>query len=166
MTAARLGIVTSGSVGWNTVRKRWENDLSDFTPTTFHIEDYRKGITQFTERFGAKSIGHPFAGRSAVKAAIDSGANIILLTTLQNAPLVPLDARVSYLIYGDCTTTQLAALYGGKRLRFPGSWISKRLQTIANRENLLSLHVGMVPQRTSCGIQYPTGSPCGVTVLR
>jgi glycosyltransferase involved in cell wall biosynthesis len=131
MTSVRLGIVTSGSVGWKTVRKRWETDLSDYDPRHFHIEDYCKALCGFTERFGAKSVGHSLAGRAAVRAAIDAGANVILMSTLQNAPLIPTEAKVAYLIYGDCTTSQLTRLYGGKSLGFPGSWITSQLNGVA-----------------------------------
>jgi glycosyltransferase involved in cell wall biosynthesis len=130
-TSIRLGIVTSGSAGWKTVRKRWEQDLSDYDPKHFHIEDYRTAICGFTERFGAKSVGHSLAGRAAVQAAIDGGANVILMSTLQNAPLIPSNAKVAYLIYGDCTTSQLTRLYGGKPLGFPGSWITSQLNCVA-----------------------------------
>ena len=33
--------------------------------------------------------------------------------------LVPLPPGVNYVVYGDCTTAQLAELYGGKKLGFP-----------------------------------------------
>jgi glycosyltransferase involved in cell wall biosynthesis len=130
-TSVRLGIVTSGSAGWKTVRQRWERDLSDYDPRHFHIEDYCTALCGFTERFGAKSIGHSLAGRAAVRAALDAGANVILMSTLQNAPLIPTKSKVAYLIYGDCTTSQLTQLYGGKPLGFPGSWITSQLNCVA-----------------------------------
>jgi glycosyltransferase involved in cell wall biosynthesis len=131
MSDVDLGIVTSGSVGWGTVRTRWEEDLADYSPRLRHIEDHARLVTSVTERYGAKSVGHALAGRAAARAAIGDGARIVLLTTLQNAPLAPLREDVSYIVYGDCTTTQLARLYGGKELGFPGSVISARLRRLA-----------------------------------
>lgn len=131
MTKPRLGIVTSGSVGWKTVRARWEADLADFSPVIRHIEDHARLLAGFTERYGAKSVGHAAAGRAASASAIAAGARIILLNTLQNAPFVPLREDVAYLVYGDCTTAQLAELYGGKRLGFPGSLVNERLRRLA-----------------------------------
>jgi len=52
----------------------------------------------------------------APTTAIDAGAKVILLSTLQNAPFAPLEKGVRYIVYGDCTSTQLATNYGGKTL--------------------------------------------------
>jgi glycosyltransferase involved in cell wall biosynthesis len=127
-----LGLVTCGSVGWKTVRSRWEADLAETSASVQHIESHFRTLTDATERFGAKSIGHALSGRGAANAAIAQGAKVILMSTLQNAPLVPLRKDVTYLIYGDCTTHQLAALYGGKRVGFPGALINKRIQALAD----------------------------------
>lgn len=131
MKDINLGIVTSGSVGWKTVRARWEEDFADLEPTLHHIEDHARLLTSVTERYGAKSVGHALAGRFAAQAAIRAGAEVVLLTTLQNAPFVPLRKNVTYLVYGDCTTSQLAELYGGKKLGFPGSLVTERLRRLA-----------------------------------
>lgn len=131
MKDVSLGIVTSGSVGWKTVRARWEADFADDKPIVRHIEDYARLLASVTERYGAKSIGHAMAGRAAAQAAIRAGARVILLNTLQNAPFVPLREDVTYLVYGDCTTAQLAELYGGKKLGFPGSLVNERLRRLA-----------------------------------
>ena len=66
MNEIDLGIVTSGSVGWKTVRTRWEEDLADFSPTLHHIEDHARLLAGVTERYGAKSVGHAVAGRAAI----------------------------------------------------------------------------------------------------
>ena len=126
-----LGIVTSGSAGWKTVRTRWETDLADYAPSLHHIEDHARLATGLTERYGAKSIGHALAGRAASCAAIAAGADVVLLSTLQNAPFVPLPGGMRYIVYGDCTTAQLTELYGGKKLGFPGSFVVTRLRRLA-----------------------------------
>src|ERR1700736_1864795 len=110
MHGIRLAIVTNGAVGWKTVRKRWEGDLLEYRPALFHIEEYRRRIGAFTQRYGAKSIGHALAGRAAAQEAIAGGANVVLLSTIQNAPLLPVGAKVKYLVYGDATTSQLTEL--------------------------------------------------------
>jgi glycosyltransferase involved in cell wall biosynthesis len=135
MVAVRLGIVTTDDVGWKTVRQRWEQDLAEYNPKFYHIEDYRRPLTGLTRRYGAKSIGDSLAGRVAAQAAIDEGANVVLMSTLQYAPLLPAKAKVRYLIYGDGTTAQLTRLFGGKRLGFPGSWITPHLQDVANHRS-------------------------------
>ena len=66
------------------------------------------------------------------REAIRSGANVVLLSTLQNAPFVPLPPGVQYLVYGDCTTAQLAELYGGKQLGFPGSAVNAQLRRLVD----------------------------------
>jgi glycosyltransferase involved in cell wall biosynthesis len=132
VTALKLGLVTSGSVGWKTVRTRWETDLADYAPTLHHIEDHAQWASRLTERY-AKSIGLALTGRAAASEAIRSGANVILLSTLQNAPFVPLPPRVKYAVYGDCTTAQLAELYGGKTLGFPGSAVNAQLRRLVDR---------------------------------
>jgi glycosyltransferase involved in cell wall biosynthesis len=130
--AVDLAIVTSGSAGWKTVRTRWETDLAGYAPSLHHIEDHARLVTGLTERYGAKSIGHALAGRAAARAAIDAGADVVLLSTLQNAPFVPLPAGVRYIVYGDCTTAQLTELYGGKKLRFPGSFVNAQLRRLVD----------------------------------
>jgi glycosyltransferase involved in cell wall biosynthesis len=132
LDAVKLAIVTSGSAGWKTVRTRWETDLADYAPSLHHIEDHARLVTGLTERHGAKSIGHALAGRAASRAAIRAGADVVLLSTLQNAPFVPLPRGVRYIVYGDCTTAQLAELYGGKKLRFPGSFVNARLRRLVD----------------------------------
>jgi len=128
----RLAVVTNGAAGWATVRKRWVNDLADAQPRFYHIEDYLRTLTGVTERYGPKSLGHCLAGRAAASAAIRDGANVVLLSNVQNAPLAPLKKGVRYVVYGDCTTRQLAQLYGGKELGFPGSWLNARLRRLAD----------------------------------
>lgn len=125
-----LGLVTSGSVGWKTVRTRWETDLASYAPTLHHIEQHWRLLSSLTERFGSRSVGHALAGRAAARAAIDAGARVILLSTLQNATFVPLEKGVQYIVYGDCTSAQLAANYGSKKLGPPGSWICARLHQL------------------------------------
>jgi glycosyltransferase involved in cell wall biosynthesis len=132
VNALNLGIVTSGSVGWKTLRARWETDLADYAPTLHHIEDHARWASRLTERF-AKSVGLAVTGRAAAREAIRSGANVVLLSTLQNAPFVPLPPGVKYIVYGDCTTAQLAELYGGKKLGFPGSLVNARLRRLVDR---------------------------------
>lgn len=132
MSDVDLGIVTSGSVGWKTVRTRWEEDLADFSPRLRHIENHARLVSGVTERYGARSVGHALAGRAAARAAIGDGARLMLLTTLQNAPFAPLREDVNYIVYGDCTTAQLSELYGGKKLGFPGSLINARLRRLAD----------------------------------
>ena len=105
MNAIKLGLVTSGSVGWKTVRTRWETDLAGYAPSHHHIEDHARWASSLTERY-AKSIGLALTGRAAASEAIRSGANVVLLSTLQNAPFVPLPPGVQYVVYGDCTTAQ------------------------------------------------------------
>jgi hypothetical protein len=102
-----LGIVTSPSHGWATVRKRWEKDLADYARSFHNIEDYAPWVTRLTAHYGGGSIGRALAGRAASHAAIGAGAKVVLLTTLANAPWVPLPRGVTYLIYGDCTNAQL-----------------------------------------------------------
>jgi glycosyltransferase involved in cell wall biosynthesis len=131
VSAFKLGLVTNGSVGWKTVRMRWETDLADYAPTLQHIEDHARWASSLTERY-AKSIGLALSGRAAAHEAIRSGANVVLLSTLQNAPFVPLPPSVQYLVYGDCTTAQLAELYGGKRLGFPGSAVNAQLRRLVD----------------------------------
>jgi glycosyltransferase involved in cell wall biosynthesis len=131
VSAVALAIVTNGSVGWKTVRTRWENDLADYSPTLHHIEDHARWASDLTENH-AKSIGLALSGRAAAREAIRSGANIVLLSTLQNAPFVPLPLGVNYAVYGDCTTAQLAELYGGKTLGFPGSFVNARLRRLVD----------------------------------
>jgi glycosyltransferase involved in cell wall biosynthesis len=135
VVAVRLGIVTTDDVGWKTVRQRWERDLAEYNPEFFHIEDYRRPITRLTRRYGARSLGDSLAGRAAAQAAIAAGVNVVLLSTLQYAPLLPAKPKVRYLIYGDSTTAQLTRLFGGKRLGFPGSWITPHLQHVANHRS-------------------------------
>ncbi len=125
-----LGLVTNGSAGWKTVRSRWESDLTVYTPTLHHIEEYWRSLASVTERFGPRSVGHALAGRAAARAAINAGAKVILLSTLQNAPFAPLEKGVQYIVYGDCTSAQLAANYGGKKLGSPGSWICARIRRL------------------------------------
>jgi glycosyltransferase involved in cell wall biosynthesis len=131
VNALNLGLVTSGSVGWKTVRTRWETDLADYAPSLHHIEDHARWASSLTERY-AKSVGLALTGRAAAWEAICSGANVVLLSTLQNAPFVPLPAGVKYVVYGDCTTAQLAELYGGKRLGFPGSVVNAQLRRLVD----------------------------------
>jgi glycosyltransferase involved in cell wall biosynthesis len=131
VNALNLGLVTSGSVGWKTVRTRWETDLADYAPSLQHIEDHAQWASSLTERY-AKSVGLALTGRAAAQEAIRSGANVVLLSTLQNAPFVPLPAGVTYVVYGDCTTAQLAELYGGKRLGFPGSAVNAQLRRLVD----------------------------------
>ena len=125
-----LGLVTNASAGWKTVRRRWETDLAMYAPALHHIEDHWRLLASVTERFGARSIGHALAGRAAARAAIDAGAKVILLSTLQNAPFAPLEKGVRYIVYGDCTSAQLATNYGGKTLGAPGSWICARIRRL------------------------------------
>jgi glycosyltransferase involved in cell wall biosynthesis len=127
-----LAIVTNGSVGWKTVRTRWEKDLADYAPTLHHVEDHARWASRLTENH-AKSVGLALAGRAAAAEAISAGANVVLLSTLQNAPFVPLPPGVNYVVYGDCTTAQLAELYGGKKLGFPGSAVNARLRRLVDR---------------------------------
>ena len=131
VNAIKLGLVTSGSVGWKTVRTRWETDLAGYAPSHHHIEDHARWASSLTERY-AKSIGLALTGRAAASEAIRSGANVVLLSTLQNAPFVPLPPGVQYLVYGDCTTAQLAELYGGKQLGFPGSAVNAQLRRLVD----------------------------------
>jgi glycosyltransferase involved in cell wall biosynthesis len=126
-----LGLVTSGSVGWKTVRTRWETDLANYAPTFHHIEDHARWASRLTERY-AKSVGLALSGRAAAREAIGSGANVVLLSTLQNALFLPLAPAVNYIVYGDCTTAQLTELYGGKKLGFPGSTINARLRRLVD----------------------------------
>ncbi len=130
--AVKLAIVTSGSAGWKTVRTRWETDLAGYAPSLHHMEDHGRLVTGLTERCGARSIGHALAGRAASHAAISAGANVVLLSTLQNAPFVPLPRGVRYIVYGDCTTAQLTELYGGRKLGFPGSFVNARLRRLVD----------------------------------
>jgi glycosyltransferase involved in cell wall biosynthesis len=132
MSDVKLGIVSSGSVGWRTVRTRWEADLADYAPSLHHIEDHARAVTGLTETYGGRSIGHALAGRAAARAALRAGADVVLLSTLQNAPLVPLPRGVNYIVYGDCTTAQLTELYGGSKLRFPGTFINARLRRLVD----------------------------------
>ncbi|MBV9970576.1 MAG: glycosyltransferase family 4 protein [Xanthobacteraceae bacterium] len=132
MNDLKVGLVTSGSVGWKTVRTRWEKDLADYAPTLHHIEDHARWASRLTERY-AKSIGLALTGRAAASGAIRAGAKVVLLSTLQNAPFVPLPPGVIYVIYGDCTTAQLAELYGGKTLGFPGSAVNAGLRRLVDR---------------------------------
>jgi glycosyltransferase involved in cell wall biosynthesis len=125
-----LGLVTNASAGWKTVRRRWETDLAMYAPTLHHIEDHWRLLASVTERFGPRSIGHALAGRAAARAALDAGAKVILLSTLQNAPFAPLERGVRYIVYGDCTSSQLATNYGGKTLGAPGSWICARIRRL------------------------------------
>jgi hypothetical protein len=125
-----LGLVTNASAGWKTVRRRWETDLATHAPTLHHIEDHWRLLASITERFGPKSVGHALAGRAAARAAIDAGTKVILLSTLQNAPFAPLEKGVQYIVYGDCTSAQLATNYGGKTLGPPGSWICSRIRRL------------------------------------
>jgi len=128
---ARVGLVTSNSVGWATLRARWERDFADLDPVLAHIEEHHAALNRFTERHGAKSVGHSLAGRAAASDAIARGARIILLTTLQNAPLVPLRNGVRYVVFGDATSAQLATLYGGTSIGLPGRVLGKRLRSLA-----------------------------------
>lgn len=130
MGNVRLGIVTMGGVGWYTVRRRWEDSLVDERPIIRHIEEHAQLIKGFTDRFGARSVGANFAGRAAAQAAIDGGANVILFTTLQNASLLPLRKNIKYLIYGDCTDSDLSEIYMGNKPRIPGSLLSKRIRSL------------------------------------
>jgi glycosyltransferase involved in cell wall biosynthesis len=132
MSEVKLGIVTSGSAGWRTVRMRWEADLADYAPALHHVEDHARAATAVTERCGGRSIGHALAGRAAARAALRAGADLILLSTLQNAPLVPLPRGANYIVYGDCTTAQLTELYGGRKLRFPGTAVNARLRRLVD----------------------------------
>ena len=125
-----LGLVTNASAGWKTVRRRWEMDLAMYSPAVHHIEDHWRSLASVTERFGPRSVGHALAGRAAARAAIDAGAKVILLSTLQNAPFAPLEKGVRYIVYGDCTSAQLATNYGGKTLGAPGSWICARIRRL------------------------------------
>jgi glycosyltransferase involved in cell wall biosynthesis len=136
MQGVRLAIVTNSAVGWRTVRQRWEQDLSEYRPMLFHIEDHQRRLVALTQRYGGRSLGQALAGRAAVRRAIAAGANVVLLTTTLNAPLLPADKRARYLIYGDATTTQLAELYSGKKLGFPGSQVTRQLRRIANGQTL------------------------------
>jgi hypothetical protein len=132
VNALHLGLVTSGSVGWKTVRTRWETDLADYAPTLHHVEDHARWASRLTERH-ARSVGLALSGRAAARKAIRSGANVVLLSTLQNAPFVPLPPAVNYIVYGDCTAAQLTELYGGKTLGFPGSAVNARLRRLVDR---------------------------------
>jgi glycosyltransferase involved in cell wall biosynthesis len=132
VNALHLGLVTSGSVGWKTVRTRWETDLANYAPTLHHVEDHARWARRLTERY-ARSVGLTLSGRAAAREAIRSGANVVLLSTLQNALFLPLPPAVIYIVYGDCTTAQLTELYGGKPLGFPGSAINARLRRLVDR---------------------------------
>jgi glycosyltransferase involved in cell wall biosynthesis len=131
VNALNLALVTSGSVGWKTLRTRWETDLADYAPTLYHIEDHARWASRLTERY-AKSVGLAVTGRAAAREALRSGANLVLLSTLQNAPFVPLPPGVNYIVYGDCTTAQLAELYGSKKLGFPGSFVNAQLRRLVD----------------------------------
>ena len=128
----RLGIVTMGGVGWYTVRRRWEDGLVDEQPIIRHIEKHAQLIKGLTDRYGARSVGANLAGRAAAQAAVAGGANVILFTTLQNAALLPLRKNVKYLIYGDCTDRDLSELYMKSKPRFPGSLLTKRIESLAH----------------------------------
>jgi glycosyltransferase involved in cell wall biosynthesis len=132
VNAVKLGLVTSGSIGWKTVRTRWETDLADYAPTVHHIEDHARWASRLTERY-AKSVGLALTGRAASSEAIRAGATVVLLTTLQNAPFESLPPAVTYIVYGDCTTAQLAELYGRKTLGFPGTAVNARLRRLVGR---------------------------------
>jgi len=41
---------------------------------------------------------------------------------------------VTYLVYGDCTNAQIANLYWGTELRFPGSWVSTCIRRLVNHD--------------------------------
>jgi glycosyltransferase involved in cell wall biosynthesis len=132
MSRVELGLVTNGSAGWKTVRERWESDLADCTPRLHHIEDHFRPLSAMSERYGARSLGMALAGRGAARAALEAGARVVLLSTLQNAPFVPLRKGVVYLVYGDCTTAQLAEVYGGRTLGFPGSLVVRRIRRLVD----------------------------------
>jgi glycosyltransferase involved in cell wall biosynthesis len=136
MQGVRLAVVTNSAVGWQTVRQRWEQDLSEYRPMLFHIEDHRPRLMALTQRYGGRSLGQALAGRDAVRRAIASGANVVLLTTTLNAPLLPADEPARYLIYGDATTRQLTELYSAKKLGFLGSLVTRQLKRIANGRTL------------------------------
>jgi len=130
MDDVKLGLVTSGAAGWRTLQVRWEADLADYGPTLHHVEDHARAVTRATETCGGRSIGHALAGRAAAQAALRAGAKLILLSTLQHAPFLPLRRGVNYIVYGDCTAAQLAELYGGKKLGFPGTFVNARLRRL------------------------------------
>ena len=134
----RLGLVTSSSVGWASVRARWEHDLADLDPVLAHIEDQYARLNAVTERYGAKSIGHSLAGRGAAADAIARGARVLVLSTLQNAPLVPLRRDVRYVVVGDATTSQLATLYGGTQTGLPGRLLGRRLRRLAQHGTIFA----------------------------
>jgi len=94
-----------------------------------------------TTHYGGGSIGRALAGRAASHAAIGAGAKVVLLTALANAPLVPLPRGVTYLVYGDCTNAQIANLYWGTELRFPGSWVSTCIRRPGQSRMLFPLYV-------------------------
>jgi glycosyltransferase involved in cell wall biosynthesis len=132
MSRIALGLVTNGSAGWKTVRERWESDLADCMPGLHHIEDHFRPFGAMSERYGARSVVMALAGRAAARAALKAGAKVVLLSTLQNAPFVPLRKGVAYVVYGDCTTAQLAQVYGGRALGFPGSLVVKRIRRLVD----------------------------------
>jgi hypothetical protein len=133
MNGVRLAVVTNSAVGWQTVRQRWEQDLQEFRPMLVHIEEHRRRLMALTQRYGGKTLGQALAGRAAVQSAVAAGANVVLLTTTLNDPLLPANGRTRYLIYRDATTTQLTELYASKRLGFPGTVVPRQLKRIATK---------------------------------
>jgi len=129
----RLGVVTSDDAGWKSVRKRWEDDLVGYRPILRHLEDHARILKAITDWRGPRSVGAALEGRAAAQSALREGVNVILLTTLQNAAFVPLPKGVLYLVYGDCTDSQLVRLYNGKEPHFPGSLIGRCVGRLARR---------------------------------
>ena len=69
-----------------------------------------------TERH-ARSVGLALSGRAAAREAIRCGANVVLLSTVQYAPFVPLPPAVNYIVYGAHAPIQSSMAANNERQR-------------------------------------------------
>lgn len=100
-----LGVVCTSELGWRTTRHRWEEllplgfeDVRFFNPETF-----QKG----RKLLGSRSLREMLNTRAAVRAAIASGAQHVLVATNTDAVLLPPRAEARYFIYMDASHYQM-----------------------------------------------------------
>jgi len=138
--AVNLAIATSGSAGWKTVRTRWRRISRLRTQPPSHRGSCPPGDGR-DRTLRAKSIGHALAGRAAARAAIEAGAEVVLLSTLQNAPFVPLPRGCANIVYGDCTTAQPRSFTAARDASFFRAPSSTRGSAGCRSRMLFSVHV-------------------------
>ncbi|MBS1705020.1 MAG: glycosyltransferase family 4 protein [Armatimonadetes bacterium] len=108
-----VGICCIDALGWKVVRKRWGTCLpSVFAQVTFaNPEDYGNPYL----RRGFRTFAKQLAMRRAVSAAVQEGADRVIIATNGEAGMLPTALASRCAIYGDASHRQVSSLYRWNR---------------------------------------------------